>query len=287
MKLLFLVLLSSLTFAQTFKINGKELKLSELKQKFKVHTISIYNYDIKSHEKYHALQFNELMLYATGNSNWLDNFSIEVTTKDKYRPIIEMYKFKERKAYLAFERADQKNFTSISDYKENFVDLSPFYLIWDEDYKLNAAKRRNHWPYQVTGFTTLKHPPISLIPDQNVSKDILWGYKNFLKQCIACHQINEIGSDKAGELIKSTVLDRYSDKNLARYISNPRSINKNAKMPTFPEKIDIRKERIQNIVKYLRYMKKRNFQNFIDSKKNEKIKRSSSYQKFLKQLEDI
>lgn len=286
MRLILFLFLPILCFSQTLKINGQELRLSELKKKFKIYTVSVYNYEVRTHEKYHAFLFNELMLYVSGSSDWLNNYSIQAKTKDKYSPIIEMYKFKQRKAYLAFERADQKSFTTILDYKENFIDLSPFYLIWEEDYKKSAAKRRSHWPYKVLSFETSKHPPIDLIPDEDASKDVIWGYKNFVKQCIACHQINGIGSAKAGELVKNKILDRYSDKNLKRYISNPRSINKKAKMPQFPVKIDIRAERITNIVKYLRYMQKRNFQEFKDKEKIEKKKQSSKYQNFLKQLEE-
>jgi mono/diheme cytochrome c family protein len=252
-------------FAQVISFsNGKTFSLPQLKEKFKIHTVVVYNYDTRSFEKYHAFTFNEILDETYGEDKWQNNFSIKVGTKDKYTPIIEIYKFRQRKAYLAFARADQKQFTTITGYKDKFVKLAPYYLIWKEDYKKNAAKRRNHWPWRIRSFHLEKNAPAQLIPGKEQEEDVTWGYKNYIKQCIACHKINGIGGRKAQELISNKLINKLKDSYLRKFISNPRSINKDSKMPMFPKKIDIRAKRINDIIKYLRYMSTR------DIIKNEK-----------------
>jgi len=55
-------------------------------------------------------------------------------------------------------------------------------------------------------------------------------------------------------------------------------------MPPFPKKINMRSTRIKNIVKYLRYIEKRDFKKF-EKSLNKNIK--SKYLQLLKVLKDI
>lgn len=244
----------SLLQAQVLKFgNGKELRLEDLQKNYKSHRISVYNYYISRSEAYYAFDFKEILrdVYANKVNKY---FGIKVSTLDKYSPIIEIYKFQERKPYLAFKRADQKPFTTIKYYKDRMIDLGPFYLIWEENYKKDAARRRDHWPYKITGFSLVNEPPKRLRPVASAHEDIHWGYKNFIKQCISCHQLDGFGGQKGGELLTSSILKRRSDSYLKKFIDNPRKVDPNSKMDPFPVKIDIRKKRIIDIVKYLRYL---------------------------------
>lgn len=255
-----MIFISNLSFAQKKPpniefIKGKTYSLPKLKEKFKSHIVEIYNYEIKAYEKYHAFLFNELMNDAYDGNSWLKNSSVKVNTLDRYIPLIEMYKFKERKAYLAYARADQKAFSTISGLRDKFVQLSPFYLIWKESYK-KAAKRRDHWPYKISSIDLERFPPVFLIPVAQKDKGIMWGYENFMKQCIACHRLKGFGGENSGELIVGSPLKKYTDLYLKQFILNPRSKNKKSRMPAFPEKIDIKFKRITDIVKYLRYLEK-------------------------------
>lgn len=188
------------------------------------------------------------------------NKYIRFKTLDKYEPIIEIYKFTNREPYLAFQKKYSQGF-NMAFSKSKIVDLAPYFLIWVEDYKSGAARRFHHWPHKVTGVEFIKFTPLKIMPVFDAKKDVFWGYKNYVKQCIACHAINGFGGDKAGELLKDDILAK-DDKELIRYVSNPKYFNKKAKMPAFPIKIDMRTTRIKNIVKYIRYISNRDFKNF-------------------------
>lgn len=238
--------------------NGKSLKFKDMKKKYQVHEVEVWNPYIRKHEKYYAFDMKKILNDIYQNK-WKSVFSIIVETKDKYTPIIETYKFKERKPFLAFAKVGEKGFNSIFSYKEKLVDLSPFYLIWIEDYKAKdetkAARRHHHWPYKIMKFSLLNQLPQELLPIFNASKKIIYGYKNYLKQCISCHALKGIGGDKSFELLSSDVMKK-DDKYLYQYISNPRKINPKAQMAPFPLRIEHRTDRIKNIVKYLRYLEK-------------------------------
>ena len=244
-------------YSQKISFDNKiSYKLSDLKSQFQIHTVEVYNYEIRTFEKYNAFSFKEILNKTYGKDNWQESFAIKALTKDSYSPIIETYKFKKRKPYLAFEKSDKSSFTTIQDYKDEVINLTPFYLIWKEDYKKDAAKRRNHWVYRLTNFYLLKSEPNALIPKESAPQGVKWGYKNYIKQCIGCHSILTIGGDSGGEMFKDIKISNRSDTYLHKFISNPRRLNKKSIMPPFPRKIDIRKERIINIVKYLRHMDK-------------------------------
>ena len=280
---LFLSIVALSAHAQTLRFkDAKKYSLGDLKDKFKASEISVWNYDLRAHEKYMAFDFNQILDDAYGEK-WDENFAIKVHTKDKYTPIIEMYKFQKRFPYLAFKRSDGHKFTTVWDYKDKIIDLSPFFLIWKEDYKKSAAKRRNHWPFGVKSFELIKHPPVTIIPAKDAHKDVVWGYKNYLKQCIACHAIDGVGGTRGGEMFKKINIDKRQDLFLYQYISNAKKLNKKAQMPPFPLKIDIRKKRIKNIVSYLRYIRKRDFKQYRTNLKRKK----SKYTDFMKKYKSL
>lgn len=255
MKFLCLILFLSLnTFSQSLSFgDGKNINLDELKKTYKSEKVSVYNFHVNRSESYLAFDLKKILrdMYGQKMGNF---FGIKVDTEDKYSPIIEMYKFEERKPFLAYARADQSTFTTIKVYKDKVINLGPFYLIWEEDYKKDAAKRRDHWPYKVTGFSLVNEPPQHLRPGVDADENIVWGYKNFLKQCIACHRIDGFGGTKSIELISNGLIKKKTDDYLFKFISNPRKVNPKSKMEPFPTKIDIRKKRITNIIQYLRYL---------------------------------
>lgn len=254
--------------------------LEHLKKNFKIHSVTIYNLSTKKTETYNAFLVSDIFESAYPKKlNWKSSFAFTIHTKDKYKPIIETYKFLERKAYLAFEKPGNAPFSSITEYGEKLKDLSPFYLIWVEDKKKVPSRRRTHWPYKVIGFSISGKPPRDIIPDETASKKVVYGYKNVRKHCLACHSVNGFGSTKVGELVSSGLVEHYSDKKLMRFISKPRSINPLSKMPMFSTKIDQRTDRIRNIVHYLRYMTKKN-----KSKKGLRKSKAKSLNKTLNSL---
>ena len=283
--LLIFIIFSVDVYAQklVFK-RGNSFDIDRLKKDHKIIPVEVWNYEVRSFEKYNAFNLKDILDAAFGENKWRNNFALKVYTLDGYTPLIEMYKFDQRFPYLAFEKSDRSKFSTIQGHKDKIIDLNPFYLIWRENYKKKAARRRDHWPYKITGFELVKHPPFKIIPEQKVDKDIMWGYKNYLKQCIACHSINNVGGSSGGKMFKEVKIEGKTDKYLHRFISNPRSFGKKKIMPPFPRKINMRSTRIKNIVKYLRYIEKRDFKEFEKSlSKNNK----SKYFELLRSLKDI
>jgi len=247
--------------------------LKHLKKNFKVHSVSIYNLSTKKTETYNAFSVNAIFEMAFPKKlDWKSSFAFTVHTQDKFKPIIETYKFIEREAYLAFEKPNNAPFTTIIEYGEKLKNLSPYYLIWVEDKEKVPSRRRSHWPYKVTGFSISGKPPKEIIPDKTASKKIYYGYQNVRKHCLACHSVNGFGSRKIGELVSNGLIEAYSDKKLMRFISKPRSINPLSEMPMFSTKIDQRTDRIRNIVHYLRYLTKKNQDQAGKKKRNSKMK---------------
>ncbi|WP_372655112.1 cytochrome c [Halobacteriovorax sp.] len=249
--------------------NGESLhttNLQKLKDKFDVQKVTIFNpYTLKP-ETYNAFSMKQI-LSSSYTNKWINEFAIRVTTKDGYLPIIETYKFQERKAFLAFSRADNKKFVSLTMYKEKIVDLAPYYLIWIEDKEKFPSRRKAHWPYKVTGFDLISNVPEVIVPPKDADKKIKWGYENVRKHCLSCHSIYGYGSTKVGELITNNLTKKFSDKKLRQLIHNPRSIDKKNQMPRFSPKIDMRKSRIKNIVHYLRFLEKRGSRKRVKSTK--------------------
>ncbi len=266
-----LVVLISLSFhlnAETIEFKGSgKFDLAQMKKSFKVHKVDIYNYSTRSFEKYHAFSMKEILDSKYSRNKWSKYPFIKITSNDKYMPMAEVYKFLEREPFLAFERYDGKPFTTMSGYKDVISKLGPYYLIWKEKYEKNkVAQRRDHWAFGIIGFELADNPPSKFIPSKEVHEDITWGYKNFLKQCIACHQIDGYGSPKDGELISNGLIDSKTDIWLKALISDPKSVKKETRKDPFPLKIDGRTTRIKNIIKYLRFISKKKKKNYRKSK---------------------
>ncbi|ATH08600.1 hypothetical protein BIY24_11785 [Halobacteriovorax marinus] len=251
----------------------KKITLSELKSRFKPQKVSVFNpYTLKP-EIYNAFDMKEIFNFIYGKK-WRDSFAFRVSTKDKYSPLIETYKFNERKSYLAYSRSDNKEFVSLTFYKEKIVDLAPFYLIWNENKEEVPSRRMSHWPYKVIGFNLVSSFPEYLIPPKDSNQKLKWGYENVRKHCLACHSLYGHGSTKAGELISNNLTKKFSDKELKRFINQPRKVNPRSKMPIFSPKIDNRIDRINNIVIYLRYLEEKS-----------KVKRKSKTEALNKELQ--
>ncbi len=258
---------SGLAFSKEVSFENKvKLSLSDLKKNYKVHKVEVYNFSTRSFEFYNAFSMKEILNTIYPDKKWRNSPYIKVLTTTGYEPMIEGYKFKERKSYLAFERSDKRPFTTMSGYRDVVSNLGPFYLIWKEDYKDKAAIRRDHWPFMITGFRLQDNPDSKFIPTNADSSNISWGYKNFIKQCVACHSIDGFGSEKDGELISNGKIDSFSDEYLMKFISDPKSVKKNSKMDPFPLKIDLRKKRIGDTIKYLRHVSLKYKNNYRKSK---------------------
>lgn len=260
-----------------------QLDLEELKKNYKTEEVSTFNFYSRRVESYVGFDFNQILKDRYGKS-WDKGVAYAVVAQDKYESFIELYKFTERKAVLAFARKDQKSFSSILSNTYRVVELGPLHLVWKEKYgrkkENRAAKRKHHWPYRIIGVRKINKIPESVRP--KTKSDVhKWGYKNFFKQCIHCHQINGFGGRKSFDLTKDTSWRKKGKKWLFKFIDNPKAFNPKIHMTNFPPLIDLREERIKNIVEYLYDVTDPN-----KTREGEALKRSNKRSEKLKNLFD-
>ena len=286
MKILIIIcLFMRVLFAQEIEFEaGKSYSLNELKAKFKVHEVEIFNYHINQLETFYAFSFNEIM-NSVYHSSWITLSShVEVSAKDDYKAYIGTYKFRFRVPYLAFEKKYSKSFTTVFDYNK-VLDLAPFFIIWKEHYKAGDAQRTSHWVYGVKKIALLRNVPLKIMPELSASENVFKGYDNFFKQCIQCHAIDGFGGNKSFSIFREETLKK-ADKYLMRFISHPKYFDKNSKMPPFPVKITRRTERIRNIMSYIRYISKRDFKSFEKSLPSQE-KRDKIYLKLKTRIDNL
>ena len=254
----FCLLMGSL-FAQELEFsNGVKLDLKTMKKVFKVYEVERFNDYINRPETYYAFSAREVLSQVYG-PRWIHlNNYVQVEGTDKYKAIINTYKFRFSAGFIAFKKKNSRIFNTVFEYNK-IVDLSPFFLIWKESYKDGDLRRTDHWVYKLKKISVFKSTPLHLMPKHDASTEVFSGYDNYLKQCIQCHAIDGFGGTKSFNIFKGDYLNK-EDKYLMRFISHPRYFKKGAKMPPFPLKIKRRTNRIKNIVKYIRYMEKRDME---------------------------
>ncbi len=268
--LILLLVLSANVFAKDkknlhfFNEQGRLVKmysLRQLKNLFKSEsfkTISAYTH---REDRYNVFGFRKILTYVYGDpKTWRENYAIKVTGKDGYESLINMEKFFNNDSYLAYEIPGKTTFTGVTAYKDKFIDLSPYYLVWGKSKKGIYSASRYDWVWKIKKIELVKSPPKELFPGDKVSTSITRGYVGFLKTCVTCHRINGAGGSKNIELIRSNSIGKLTDKYLRNYISNPRKLNPKSTMPFFPKNIKGRRQKIIDISNYLRHMHNKNIQ---------------------------
>ena len=168
---------------------------------------------------------------------------------------IEASKFRANQSFLAFAKKGSKAFTTMGPSKNRALSLGNFYLIWKESYKKGmATRRRHHWPWKVEKISLIDELPNSIKPLAESSVDTNWGYLNYVKQCLPCHSLNGFGGNIGPDLLTYSKWQSKSDQWLRKFISHPKKVNPDSRMPEFPSTIDIRSTRINNIILYLRHL---------------------------------
>lgn len=235
-------------------IGVKKLTLYQLQKQFIEREVSTYNLDLKRVETFYGFSMDNIIHSFWSDVKEANNF-VEIKCHDGYVAYIEAKKFRSDKSYIAYKAKGKSKFVTIDGYQKKIIELGNFYLVWKESYKKGAAtRRRHHWPWAIKSIKIIDELPNKIKPLKSASVDINWGYLNFVKQCITCHQLNGFGGELGPDLMVIDSWKKKDDKWLLKYISDPKSINKDSKMPRFPKYIDIRDVRMRNIVLYLRHL---------------------------------
>lgn len=241
---------SNLVFLNEKKEIVKSFKFKELKDKFKVQNVRVYNYVSQEIEEYKTFDLSKILNNVYGQNQWKNSYALGTISTDNYAPIIRKEIFSRLKPYLAFDRADGKPFASKKSFSKKSILLQPYYIIWKTPKSLgNLKKVRDHWPWKVEKIFIFPKEPVELIPSDH---KLNTGKTTFVNHCIACHSINGVGGTKGGELsdlLKETKLD---EKQLQQYILKPRSINTASNMPNFPTFLDDKENRVKLLIWYIK-----------------------------------
>lgn len=241
---------NDLSFMDQHKKIIKTFSFSELKEKFKSQKISIFNYITQKIEIYNAFDLSQILDQVYGKNLWMNSYAIGTISTDMYAPIIQKHIYEKLKPYLAYERADGEKFENKKSYSKKSISLAPYYIIWKSPKSIgNLKKVRDHWPWKINQIFIIPTEPPELTPSK---QELNKGKMTFLNHCIACHSLNNTGGSKSVDLAKVITEKKLDDKYMEEYILDPRTINPKSKMPRFPVYLDNKKEKVQELIKYLR-----------------------------------
>ena len=238
--------------------NVATLKQEQLLQKVKSQKITIFEPHEEKKVQYRVISMRKLLDDVYGES-WKKAEEILFTCSDGYQPTIPVSKFKKYDAYLAYGRVDSK-FEVFYKLKNTTVALGPYYLVWDNQKNKDLRKTGDvGFPFQIVGMDLVRIADRfpKLAPPAKHSKSVARGFIAFRKYCMTCHTINGSGGKIGPELNEPVSVTLYfKERWLKRWIDNPLSIRKGSKMPGIPEGIPNRKQTIEDIIEYLKAMRR-------------------------------
>lgn len=264
--LIIVAFIATESFSQdlVIKLNGKQINqfdISELSKIIKPAEITIYEPHEHKDRTYTGFPGYEL-LKAIYKQDLQSDKDIYITCTDGYKASITVTKFLTYDSYIVFKSPGQTKFNLINKNQNNeLVDLKPFYLIWD-NIKYPELKKIGAYdfPYQIESIDLIsfaqKFPNMS--PPQKSSEQVNRGFVSYRKYCSTCHTINGEGGSKAVELnYPVNVTEYFNNKWLRKWIDDPASIRYGTKMPRINPALDNRSNVIDDIIKYLKAMKKK------------------------------
>ena len=171
--------------------------------------------------------------------------TVELRALDGYVSRIDVARFMNDTAFLAFARADGAPFT-VDNLRQNQTDvpLGPWYLVWDNiSNPALLAEGASDWPYQVHEVNLVSLSESALLPE-GLAADLHEGAGLAKRYCLQCHKVNGFGGEKfPGNL---AVLARvHPEPDFVRLVLNPSSVRSNTTMPPLSDRLpDAERRRI-------------------------------------------
>ena len=163
--------------------------------------------------------------------------TVELRALDGYVSRIDVARFLNDTAFLAFARADGAPFT-VDNLGQNQTDvpLGPWYLVWDNI--SNPAlldEGASDWPYQVHEVNLVSLSESALLPE-GLAADLHEGAALAKRYCLQCHKVNGFGGEKfPGNL---AVLSRaHPEPDFVRLVLSPSSVRSNTTMPPLSDRL--------------------------------------------------
>jgi len=156
---------------------------------------------------------------------------VEFLALDGYRSTVPASKLSSLPAFLATARADGAPFELNNWEQKERVPLGPYYLIWD-NLKVPELQRQGSsgWPYQVARIRLRQAGDDATLRPPEADAETLLGQADTAANCLTCHHLRGIGGEKYPEDL-STVLCRWTDADLQRWIEEPTRVRPGTSMP--------------------------------------------------------
>lgn len=161
-------------------------------------------------------------------------------------------------AYLAIEDPRNKWQTL----PQNKMSAGPFRVVWLDPEKSNIVEEQ--WPLMITSISiidSLQSSYPKIFPSKKLAEDhpARKGFKVYLKNCFACHRINQQGEGDLGPDLNYPMnpTEYFKEHALKKLIRKPMDVRtwKGSLMPEF-DREDLSDQEIDQLVEYLKHMSK-------------------------------
>ena len=171
--------------------------------------------------------------------------TVELRALDGYVSRIDVARFLDDTAFLAFARADGAPF-DIDNLRQNQTDvpLGPWYLVWDNiSNPALLAEGASDWPYQVHEVNLVSLSDAALLPD-GLAADLREGAELARRYCLQCHKVNGFGGEKfPGNL--AAIARVHAEPDFIRWVLSPSAVRSSTTMPPLSDRLpDAERRRI-------------------------------------------
>ena len=179
-------------------------------------------------------------------SDWHEQArTVELRALDGYVSRIDVTRFLDDTAFLAFARADGAPF-AIDNPRQNQTDvpLGPWYLVWDNiSNPALLAEGASDWPYQVHEVNLVSLSENALLPE-GLAAELREGAGLAKRYCLQCHKVNGFGGEKfPGNLAALARIRPEPD--FVRWVLDPSSVRTGTTMPPLSNRLpDAERRRI-------------------------------------------
>lgn len=200
------------------------------------------------------------VLDAVYGLGWREEEELLFDCRDGYQPTVPVARVKDHRAWLAFRRVGQGDFTILKPESGVLrrIDLSPFYLIWENlDDERIRVEGDYGWPYQLVGIDLIRSADRfpALAPPGDASARVRAGFVAFRIHCSKCHKLNGEGGTIGPELnATATPLADRDPAWLRAWITAPESIRPDTRMPALNPLLPNRAQIVNDLIGYLQAM---------------------------------
>lgn len=202
--------------------------------------------------QYRGVPLPKMLDLAYGTA-WKSSEIVLFTCLDGYQPFVPVSLVLSAKPTVVFQEDKPGAFTRFNAHGHD-VNPGPFMLLWQASRaELDAQPLMTKaWQLASLELATFKKKFPFAAPPEKASAQAKAGFLQFQTYCIKCHKVNGSGGDVGPELAKPiNVTTYFKEEYLRKFIEDPESVRKGAKMPKIFGQTSGDKEAIDAIISYL------------------------------------